>query len=399
MRPTHAPATEQRDDRLFTSAFVIAVVANFVNSAGHQITSTILPVYVVASGGTQAEAGLVNGFLAFTSMFVRPFVGWLADAWKRRPLVLIGTSGYAAASLIYTLTGTLPGVLIGRIVHGFGLSSYSTASSAFVADIAPVRRRAEAMGMFSMSQALGLILGPALGFALIPAIGIRNIFLLTAALAAGAFVISLFPKEQRQPPAERPPWTFRTGLVSVEALPTAWMAVCLGLGFGPINAFIALYAQQRGIENPGLFFTMQAIALLLSRTFSGRLADTHGRAVVIAPGIVVTAAALFLLPFATDLPHFLFAAALFGLGFGSCQPATSALVVDSVPTAKRGLAMSTYMLGFDLGIALGAIGLGNVGQQLGFDVLWTAAGTCVLMALLGLVFAMRVAKAQAAAAE
>src|SRR5262252_8750660 len=57
----------------------------------------------------------------------------------------------------------------------------------------------------------------------------------------------------RPPSAHRAGWSFRTGLIAVDALPVAWMAFCLGLGIGPINTFLSIFAQSRGMQNPGLF--------------------------------------------------------------------------------------------------------------------------------------------------
>ena len=106
---------------------------------------------------------------------------------------------------------------------------------------------------------------------------------------------------------------------------------------------------------------------------------------MIAPGLLAVAASLAILPWATGLPAFLLSAALFGLGFGAAQPATMALLVDRVQGDRRGLALSTYFLGFDLGISVGSIGLGLVAQALGFGIMWPIAAACTLLGLAGLV--------------
>jgi MFS family permease len=372
-------------DRLFTSAFILVISANFANSLGAQMASAILPVYVVSLGGSEFRAGIVTGALAFTALLLRPFVGWLVDAWRRRPMVLIGTGCYTVANLMYAVFAPLPLMLVSRVIHGFGLSNYSTASSAFLADIAPQRRRAEAMGYYSVAMDIGLLGGPALAFFLVKYTGLQHIFFLTAALAGAAFIISVPVREHRPPrvgPA--PPWQLKTGIVSRPALPPAWMAFCLGMGVGPITAFIAIFARQKGVNNPGLYFTIQAIALMLSRTFSGRLSDRRGRAFVIIPGIFAIAAGLLLLPFAHTLIQLMLSAAFIGIGFGSSQPATMALTVDLVSPDERGMAVSTYFLGFDTGISLGQFAMGAVATAFGFAAAWVAAAVCVLLGLLSI---------------
>lgn len=377
--------TSTEPNRLFSKDFVLAAFANLANAFGMQMLVATLPLYVISLGGTQTDAGLVAGALAFTALLFRPLMGYLTDAWRRRPLILMGTSCYGFASIFYLLSNSIPFLLFGRFVHGFGLSCYTTASNAYIADIAPFRRRAEAVGIFAATQAIGLIVGPVVGFMLIGEIGFHRLFYFSGGLAFTAFFISLFARERMQPAkTERQPWSLRTGIVTAEALPMAWMALCMGLGFSSVSSFISIFAKQRGFANPGFYFMVQAIALLVSRIFLGRLADRFGRAVVIFPGLILMAVALAMLPFACTFSYFVISASLFGLGFGAAQPATMALLIDGVSSEKRGIATSTYYTGFDGGVALGSILLGALSQHLGFAVMWPLAAAFTLLGLAGL---------------
>jgi predicted MFS family arabinose efflux permease len=102
------------------------------------------------------------------------------------------------------------------------------------------------------------------------------------------------------------------------------------------------------------------------------------------PGMIAAALSIVLLPLANDLPHFFISAVLWGMGFGAAQPASLALLVDRAGTDQRGLALSTYFMGFDIGIGLGAIALGFLSQSLGWEVMWPASAVCVLLGLLGI---------------
>ena len=316
-----AVAIGSASEHLLTSDFVFTTLANFANAFGMQMLVATLPVYVIRLGGSQVDAGLVSGAVAFTALLFRPLVGWLTDAWRRRPLVLIGISCYGLASVVYLLAGSIPLLVLGRFVHGFGLSCYTTAANAYVADIAPRRRRGEAMGLFSAAQAVGLIVGPVIGFMLVGSTGFQHLFYVSGGLAFTAFLISLFARERRRPwEIQHQPWSPRTGIVAVDALPVAWTALCMGMGFGTVNAFIAIFAQLRGVQNPGFYFMVQAIALLASRTFAGRLADRHGRAVVIIPGVILMTLALALLPLAHGFAYFVMSASSSASGSARLSP-------------------------------------------------------------------------------
>lgn len=114
-----------------------------------------------------------------------------------------------------------------------------------------------------------------------------------------------------------------------------------------------------------------------------KLADQHGRVIVIIPGVMLMALAIALLPLARGFPNFVISASLFGMGFGSAQPATMALLIDRVRPEQRGLATSTYFTGFDGGISIGAILLGVVSQHWGFGVMWSISAACTLFSLAG----------------
>jgi MFS family permease len=163
----------------------------------------------------------------------------------------------------------------------------------------------------------------------------------------------------------------------------------LGIAFGTVISFIAIFAQSRGIQNPGFYFMVVAIALLVSRTFAGHLADKYGRTVVIIPSVILMAAALALLPMAHSFGYFVISASFYGMGLGAGQPATMALLIDRVRPDQRGLATGTYFIGFDAGISIGAILLGMVSQYWGFGVMWPLSAVCTLLGLAGLLVGHR----------
>jgi MFS family permease len=369
-------------DRVITPDFLFANVANFFVSLGQQMLVATLPVYIITLGGTAAEAGLVNGAAAITALLARPVSGYLADAWRRRPVVLLGCVFYVVANVSYLLSSTVAGLGLGRIFHGFALSNYTTAANTYIADISPPRRRAEAIGFFAATADIGMITGPAVGFAIASAFTFHELFLVSMAMAILALLSSLFAREHRRS-MTRTAWSIRTGLISLQALPMAWMAFCIGMGIGPLNTFLSIYATTRGIQNPGFYFTAQACALLLTRTFAGRLADRRGRTIVIVPGMLVMAMGIGLLPFAAELPLFLISAVFWGVGFGLAQPASLALLVDRAAGAQRALALSTYFMGFDIGIGFGAVALGFVSEAFGWQATWSISAISILLGLFG----------------
>src|SRR6266699_1349286 len=99
----------------FTADFLFANVANFFVSLGQQMLIATVPVYVISLGGSRTEAGFVTGAAAVVALLARPLSGFLVDAWRRRPVVLLGCVTYAIASLVYLLSGSVAGLALGRV--------------------------------------------------------------------------------------------------------------------------------------------------------------------------------------------------------------------------------------------------------------------------------------------
>ena len=132
----------------------------------------------------------------------------------------------------------------------------------------------------------------------------------------------------------------------------------LYIPYGTVVAFIPLVATSRGLENPGLFYTVFAAAMLLVRAKAGEISDRRGRAAAIVPGMIVTGLSFLVLGLTNGPAGVLTGGAVLGLGFGCAQPALMAFTTDRVPPAERGKAMGTFYTAWELGIASGAAGAG-----------------------------------------
>jgi MFS family permease len=106
--------------------------------------------------------------------------------------------------------------------------------------------------------------------------------------------------------------------------------------------------------------------VLLARGVAGRISDRAGRPpVALAGGLFLASAlaAVAAFPAAWAIP---IAGALYGLGFGTTQPALMAWCVDLVPPGERGKAMGTFYTALEFGIAAGAIAFGWIVAAIGY---------------------------------
>ena len=122
-----------------------------------------LPAYLDAIGIKQQQIGLIIGVFAIGLLATRPLVGKLADTRGRKLVLLIGTAVAAIAPLGYIFVNSIPLLIVVRAFHGISIAAFATAYSALVVDLAPRKQRGEIIGLMSLTNPVGVALGPAIG--------------------------------------------------------------------------------------------------------------------------------------------------------------------------------------------------------------------------------------------
>ncbi len=112
------------------------------------------------------------------------------------------------------------------------------------------------------------------------------------------------------------------------------------------------------------------------------LADRYSDKMVIVPALGVTMVALVILAFFPSATGMIVASILYGIGFGSVQPALQATTIRRVATERIGSANASFSTATDLGIGLGAMLLGVVSQFTSFRMLFLVSAVSVLLPLL-----------------
>jgi len=377
----HLDRSESRppEPGLFTRNFILVSLASTVNGGSFQLLLAVLPLYVLELGGRETEVGLLFSVMSLAALLVRPLVAWAVEAYGRKRLMLIGPVAYITAGLGYLLVTTIPLLMGLRAYHGVGMAAYSTGAMVFVADQAPPRRRGEAMGYFGMSFNLSQAAGPALGLALLAVIGFHGLFLCSAGLSVLALALTMLLVDNFVP-RNRPPFRL-SAMVSRKALRPLLLVLAQASAMGAIMSFVPLYGRSQGVDNPGLFFTVYALATIAARPTSGAISDRLGRMATIVPGMTVMASGLWLLAYSGQFWYLVASAVLIGAGSGTVFPSLMALVLDVTGSHERGAAVSTFNIGMDLGFGIGSVALGMVIERAGYSAAFILSGAVLLVML------------------
>ena len=371
---------ESKSVRLWSKDFVLIIVINFLVFLNHLMVLSTFPFYVESLGGSAAAAGLAAAAFSIVAVVCRPIIGWLLDSGKRRVILVIGLCGMTLMPVGYLVLGVLYLALLCRMLHGASLAFSNTSTATIATDIIPRERFAEGMGMFGMATALATACAPALGLSLMERFGYTALFG-TAAVSTAAALALFFSVRTPAVPVQKKALTFR-GLLDRDALPASVTALVFMFTYGALENFTAKYAAEAGLPSGGLYFTIMAAALLLTRLTAGKVTDRHGESVFAYTCNLAMLAALLLLGLWPSTATYLLSAVLAGYGFGGLEPALQSMAVAIAPPERRGSANSTFLCAYDIGIGVGGGIAGCLISAVGYGRMFVIMAAFNVLAIL-----------------
>lgn len=377
------PEQEQTPWEIWIKDFFLTWINRFSFFLAHHLTRPILPLYLVSFGASSTVIGAVMAVFTITATATRIPVGLHIDRIGRKPFLIAGVALFAVSNFGYLWA---PGILLMlpfRMLHGVGWSGCTTAVATLAADIAPQKRRGELIGYAAMASSLGGAIGPVAGFALLQRFDFSGVFFGAAALLFVSLILAAFVKEPEHGPRSNHRQRWIDLLVIPETLLPAVAVAFLSFGHGGILTFLPIHALKLGLENPGLWFGLYALCLLLSRPVAGPLSDRISRRAVIIPGLILNLLGIGILALASSPAWLMAAAVVGGFGTGAAQPALMTVAVDQTSPQRRGQSMAQYQCFYDLGIGLGSLTLGAfldlVDQN--FSLMYAASAVVALIGL------------------
>lgn len=330
------------------------------------ILSFVLPIYGRELGATALQVGGFFSAFSLVPVVVRPFLGRILDRWGRRPFLLLGLGGYAAAMLVFSLADQIWLLMLARFIQGLGQAFLWLSALTVVADVAAAGGRGENFGVIDEATNRGAIIGTTLGMVVLLTLendggaGLSRVwgwlflgYTIPAVLAlwrAWRGVPETRPSRSESLAEARP--------VSTQLWALMGIVLITGASSAMVWPLLMIFLQDSlgaGTADLALAYLPAAIisAVLPSRT--GHLADRFGRKGLMALGLIVGAVASALVPFLGSVLALAVLWAVESTGYAASIPAERAFVADIAGRDARGTSYGLYTFAYYLGAAIGPL--------------------------------------------
>ncbi len=348
--------------RILTRDFILSFFAQFTFSSVFSMMIPTIPIYLSRMEASESEIGALVGSLSISSLIFRPLVGRALLKIPEKNFMIVGALIFTLSSLAYLFALPFWPLFALRVFQGIGLAFFSTASFTLIANIIPETHRGQTISYFYLSINFAFALAPYFGMILINHFSFPSnfkiLFLVYTALSLSCFFITLKLKRTTIKSLANPS-SRKQSLLSREALRPSIVAFLVTINWGALTAFFPLYALSQGVNNPGIFFGVFALTLILVRGLGGKILDLYEREKVILPCLFGMIVSTLLLVFSTNLAMFILVAVIWGTSTAFLYPTLVAFTIERAGTC-RGPAMGTFTTFTDSGAGAGSMIMGII---------------------------------------
>jgi len=325
---------------LFAGLFVVMV--------GFGIIIPILPMYAKQLGASSLHLGMIMATFSFFQFIFAPIWGTVSDRIGRKPVLMIGLTGYMLSHLVNALANSVAMLFVSRALGGILSSAVLPTAMAFISDVTGERERGAGMGVFGAAMGAGVIFGPSIGgFVSHFTHSFRAPFFVAAGLVvlliplAWAYLPESLPRERRVvgTPEKKPHRLLELALALRSEL-ALYFVIAFLTSFAAANlegifAYFSLDKFGFGSREMGIIFTViGVVSVLMQGLLVGPAINKLGENRLILAGLVTTAVGFILLTRSWNLVSLTAFVALNMAGGALIRPGLSSAVSKQTRTGQ-----------------------------------------------------------------
>ncbi|WP_066249674.1 MFS transporter [Neobacillus drentensis] len=357
--------------KLWTGQYTSIIISSLVMFAAFYMITSGFPLYVSTISNNPAIAGTLTTTLMTASLITRFFASVIIQKINMKVLLLVALIYFMATIVLIFFKDSIGFLIFIRALQGIGFCLLTNLLFTLSSSMVPSSRLGEGLVFFAMSTSIGTSLGPMIAISYLANYSFKSMLVITLFLMFFSFICSLLIKNDsirttasQQTSTNEPFYKYmydRRVLVPSILIALNYFAIS-----GIVN-FMGAFGKEINLGGKiSQFFTAQLIAMVIVRSFSGRIFDKYGHKILIIPGAISGVCGLILLSFANSISWVLISGCLFGIAYAVIQPIIQAWALTLVPPEKKVTANSMLLIFMDLGMAIGSVGLGYLAKYVGY---------------------------------
>lgn len=339
---------------------------------GQSMTFTLLAPLGREVGLGEVQIGLIITCSSLAFTFTSPAWGRISDRWGRKPVLLLGLSGYTlgcllfATVLFYGLKGLLSGLTLyllvigSRVLMAALMSAAPSAASAYIADTTSAAQRVAGMGRLGAARTLGAILGPAM-CGLFAIIGLLAPLYLAAGITFFSTILIAVVLKEPTRNAPRPTTKLKLKVFDKRYFPYLLVGFLTFFAFSMTTQTIGFYIQDLFVldgkataQTIGMGMMAAAAMSFFAQTFvAGRVKMNPIRMMALGLPVLMVGEALLLT--ANSIPAMVIFLGILGLGIGMVSPGFTAGASLAVGPEEQGAVSGMVAACPSAGFVLGPI--------------------------------------------
>ncbi len=347
-------------------------------------------------GGSPLLVGLLMSTYSLFQFIFSPFWGQISDRVGRRPILLLTLFGSALSHIMFAFSPSLLFLFLARSLAGFFGANLSTAMAA-VADITPLEKRSQSMGLVGAAFGLGFVLGPFFGAYLTDIgtsisqaapFGHQFPALMAGIIGLCNFVFAFFAFKETLQKTEGTPKKRLSRLAQLKAVkenhsPLIMKLILLfflsTIALAIIEAPLFMWMQDKyswTLKQASLGFAYIGILMAFTQGYLVRkFLPKYGEKNILQLSLVLMLLGFLGLAASVSILTLALALTLFGIGHGLFQPSVTGSLSGLTRKEDQGLIMglnqSFSALARILGPALGGFVYGSIHPRIPFSLSFT----------------------------
>ncbi|MDK1019148.1 MAG: MFS transporter [Actinomycetota bacterium] len=337
------------DKRLITILLIV-----FVQMVGASLIIPILPLFAKNEFGMSPTLITLLVASFYAAQFIgSPILGRWSDEVGRVPVLVVSQIGTVISFIMFGMAGAVWVLFAARILDGLTGGNIVVAQ-AYVTDVTPKEKRAQALGLVFAAFGVAFFIGPALGGILV-ALGPRIPYFIAAGAAAIVVLMTVFTLDESLSAQERAehqavakrlsfPQALRVRPLMFSLVVVFVAQSALGILMATFALFgeVVLFASRPELGVGLLLGVIGLFQVITQTALLGRAIDRFGETRVMVIAIIVRTVGLGAFAVTGTVSVAVVACALFAVGSGLLMPTVQAVATRSVDDSMRGGVLGIY---------------------------------------------------------